>query len=223
VTPAPTSTTTPDNTRYLNSPVLTRQVDADLAAIQGKPCDIIFIGDSITAHWQGPGLEIWNKEYVPRHALDFGVSGDSTQNVLWRLENMPVKSLRPKVAVVMIGTNNIRYQPRNIADGVKAVLDQTQATFPGVKIILVSILPNGRANAKMMAADAIIKDYADNKSIFYLDLVPLMPAIPTTMPNGRTLQHYKGLGKDNLHPDASGYQIWADAMEPLLTKLLAGK
>ena len=220
--PEPTSPTTPDNTRYVNKPVLTKRVDADLAAIQGKPCDIIFIGDSITAGWQGAGKATWTKEYVPRHALDFGIGGDKTQNVLWRLENMPVKDLKPKVAVVLIGTNNGMNTPQEIADGVKAVLDKTQATFSGVKIILLSIMPNRRANDKMMAVNAIIKGYADDKSIFYLDLVPVMPPVTTTLPDGKTDTNWKGLGKDHLHPDASGYVIWSDAMEPLLSKLLAG-
>ena len=222
--PEPISSTTPDNTRYLNSPqLLVGRIKSDVANIHGKPCDIIFVGDSITYNWQGSGEAIWQKEYVPRHALDFGIGGDKTQNVLWRLDNMPVKDLRPKVAVVMIGTNNLKNQPQEIADGIKAVLDKTQATFPGVKIILVSILPNRRANDKMMAVDAIIKNDADNQSIFCLDLVPLMPPVTTTTPDGKTDTNYKGLGKDHLHPDASGYQIWADAMEPLLAKLLPGQ
>jgi lysophospholipase L1-like esterase len=219
--PEPLSATTPDNTRYLNKPGLTGGVTADLAKIQGKPCDIIFIGDSITAGWKGAGKAIWEKDYVPRHALDFGIGGDKTQNVLWRLDNMPVKDLKPKVAVILIGTNNFG-TPEEIAAGVKAVVEKTQATFSGVKIILLTIMPNRRAEDKMMAANVIIKSYADDKSVFLLDLTPLMTPITTTGANGKPDTNYKGLSKDHLHPDASGYQIWADAMEPLLTKLLAG-
>ena len=221
--PEPTSTTTPDNTRYLNRPELLRGCVAQATAIKGKPCDLIFIGDSITAGWQGAGKAVWTQFYVPRHVLNFGIGGDKTQNVLWRLENIDVKDLRPKVAVILIGTNNRMNKPQEIADGVKAVLDKTQATFPGVKIILVSIMSNKRANDTMMATDAIIKNYADNSTIYYLDLVPLMPPVTTTGADGKTDTNWKGLGKDHLHPDASGYQIWADAMEPLLSKLLAEK
>ena len=74
----------------------------------------------------------------------------------------------------------------------------------------------------MMQVDSIIKSYADNSTVYYLDLVPLMPPVTTTTPGGKTDTNWKGLGKDHLHPNAIGYQIWADAMEPLLTKLLAG-
>ena len=219
--PEPLSTTTPDNTRYLNNPKLLAGCEAQLSAINGKPCDIIFIGDSITSRWLGAGKAIWDKMYATRHALDFGISGDKTQNVLWRLNNMDIQNLKPRVAVILIGTNNTANNPHEIADGVKAVVANTQADFPGVKIILVSIMPNERANDKMMQVNSIIKSYADNSTIYWLDLVPLMPPVTTTAPDGTTDTNWKGLGTDHLHPDATGYQIWADAMEPLLNKLLA--
>ena len=222
-TAEPMSTTTPDNTRYVNNPDLLKGCAAQVAAIKGKPCDIIFIGDSITEGWLGAGKDVWAKSYGTRHALDFGIGGDKTQNVLWRLENMDVKDLKPKVAVILIGTNNTGNTPQEIADGVKAVITKTQTTFAAVKIILVSIMPNARANQKMMDADAIIKGYADVSTVTYLDLVPLMTPVTTTSPDGKTDTNYKGLSKDHLHPDAPGYQLWADAMEPLLTKLLGGK
>jgi len=200
-----------------------------------KPCDVIFIGDSITQFWLDPkrgGLPIWNEKYAPRHSLDFAIAGDSIQNVLWRLNNMGVDSLKPKVAVIMIGTNNRKNSPKEIADGVKAVIAKTQGIFPGVKIILVSILPSNRLSAgkdalalndRMMATDAIIKDFADSNSIYWLDLVPMMPPIKITTPDGSEDINFTGLGADKIHPDGTGYKIWADSMEPILQKLLSGK
>jgi lysophospholipase L1-like esterase len=220
--PEPTSTTKADNTRYLNNPDLLTPCAAQVGSFNDKPCDIIFIGDSITANWLGVGGVLWQKYYAPRHALDFGIGGDKTQNVLWRLNNMDIQNLKPKVAVVMIGTNNVDNTPHEIADGIKAVLANTEAAFPGVKIILVSILPNARANDKMMQVNSLVKGNADNESIYFLDLVPLMPPVTTPGPGGTVDTNWTGLGKDHLHPDASGYQIWADAMEPILAKLLAG-
>jgi lysophospholipase L1-like esterase len=218
----PPSTTTPDNARYLAAPKLMAGCQARLDAFNDKPCNIIFIGDSITEGWVSAGKAIWDKMYAPRHALDFGISGDQTQNVLWRLSNMEVSSLKPKVAVILIGTNNTANSPHEIADGVHAVIANTQAAFPGVKVILVSIMPNERAHDKMAAANSIIKNFADDSTVYYLDLVPLMPEVQTTAADGTSDTNWKGLSKDHLHPDASGYQIWADAMEPLLSKLLAG-
>jgi lysophospholipase L1-like esterase len=218
---SPISTTTPDNTRYQANQKLLADCEALLAAFNDKPCDIIFIGDTNTAGWLGPGKAVWDKTYATRHALDFGVPGDTTQNVLWRLNNMEIQDLKPKVAVVQIGASNSADNPHDIADGVKAVLANTQAAFPGVKIILVSVVSTEQDHDKKMAVDSLIKSCADDSSIYYLDLVPLMPPVSTTNPDGSADETWKGLGADH-HLDATGYQIWADAMEPLLTKLLAG-
>ena len=215
------STTTPDNARYEQNPELLNRCQVRLALFNDKPCDIIFIGDSITENWLSVGKDLWMKSYVPRHALNFGLSGDKTQNVLWRLNNMEVQGLKPKVAVVMIGTNNTNNTPHEIADGVKAVLANTQEAFPGVKIILVSITPNERAEDTMTQANSLIRHLADDSTVFYLDLVALMPATTTTGQDRMTNTNWKGIGPDRLHLDADGYQIWTDAMEPLLTKLLA--
>ncbi len=74
-----------------------------------------------------------------------------------------------------------------------------------------------------MAANALIKNFADGKSVYWLDLVPLMPPVTTTKPDGTNDVNWKGLGSDRLHPDLSGYQLWADAMEPVISQLLARK
>jgi lysophospholipase L1-like esterase len=203
--------TVPDLTRYLNNPDLLKFCTAQVAQFNDSDADIIFIGDSITQGWRGRGEAVWEANFAPRHALDFGIGGDQTQHVLWRLDNYPIQRLHPKVAVVLIGTNNTRNTAPEIADGVKAVLTKTQAIFPGIKIILVSIMPNKRANDLMMSANAILRTFADDKTIYYLDLVPLMTPVG---------DNWQGLGPDHLHPDASGYQLWADALLPLINKLL---
>lgn len=212
------STTTPDGTRYAKDPSLLTAVRARVAAFQGKSCNMIFIGDSITANWLTIGGALWDKDYVPRDALDFGVGGDTMQNALWRLENLNVRSLRPKVAVVLIGTNNTGDTPAAIAAGAEAVAARTRQMFPGVKVILVSILPNTRAEAQMMAADALLAPFASSQpadpqggTVSYLNLVPLMPPSDGG---------YVGIGPDGLHPNAQGYQIWATAMEPQVAPLL---
>lgn len=207
----PPESAVPDIIRYLNNPELLKLCTAQVAQFNKRAADIIFIGDSITQRWLGPGKELWDANFAPRNALDFGIPGDRTQDVLWRLDNYPIGRLRPKVAVVLVGTNNTHNTAPEIAEGVKAVLAQTQLIFPGIKIILVSIMPNLRANSLMMDTNSILRTYADDQNIYYLDLVPLMP------PMGGS---WKGLGPDDLHPDAAGYRLWTDAMLPLLNKLL---
>jgi lysophospholipase L1-like esterase len=207
----PPQPTVPDVTKYLNNPDLLKFCTAQVAGFNGRDADMVFIGDSITQGWRTRGEAAWQANFAPRNALDFGISGDQTQHVLWRMENYPIQRLHPKVAVVLIGTNNLRNTAPEIADGVKAVLTKTQTMFPGIKIILVSIMPNKRANDLMMAANTILRTFADGQTIYYLDLVPLMTPVG---------DNWKGLGADHLHPDADGYQLWTEALLPLVNKLL---
>ena len=123
---------------------------------------------------------------------------------------MPIHDLHPRIAVVLIGVNNAENTSRQIAAGIRAVIDKTQQLFPGIKIILVSILPNRRTYSLMMDTNDLIRSFDDQKTIFFLDLVPLF------LPNG---DNWIGIGNDHLHPNEAGYRIWADAMNPLLEKI----
>jgi beta-glucosidase len=171
-------------------------------------CDLIFIGDSITEGWD---RALWAKYYGARHALNYGVGGDTTQNVLARLQYPGLKTLKPRVAVILIGTNNTRNTPEDIDAGVQAVVDATKADFPGIKVILLDILPTARETDRMAAANQLISNISDEKSVFRLDLSPKMP---------KEGDNWKGLLPDRLHLTKEGYQIWAENMEPLLSKLL---
>jgi len=204
--------TVPRVTRYVNNLDLLSFCTAQLARFKDRDADIIFICDSITQHWiDGTGKNVWDANFALPNTLDFGIAGDATQDVLWRLDNYPIPHLHHKVAVVLVGTNNEHNTAPEISAGFKAVLTTTQRIFPGVKIILVSIMPNRCANDLMMAADSILRTYADKQSIYYLDLVPFMTPLG---------DNWKGLGPDRLHPNAAGYQLRTDAMLPLLNKLL---
>jgi lysophospholipase L1-like esterase len=209
---SPPATTIPSDSNYAGRHANDNHAcEALVAAMKGQRCDLIFIGDSITQGWMQRGKEVWEKHFAHRHALDFGVGADATQHVLWRLEHFDIASFRPQVAVVLIGTNNTRDTPEDIAAGVKAVMTKTQQVFPRVKVVLTSILPNARANEKMMAVNAIIRKFADNQAVYYLDLAAKMT------PQGDS---WKGLGPDRLHLTAEGYEMWAAELDPLLAKLL---
>ena len=142
---------------------------------EGKPCDVIFIGASNVEFWNTEGRAVWDKYYAPRHAFNFGVSGDRTENVLWRFDHINLQALKPKVGVIFIGLNNVDSTPREVALGVRAIMEKTQAIFPGIKIILVSLTPNGRDDATVVQANEIMKTYADDASVFYLDLYSQLP------------------------------------------------
>ncbi len=185
--------------------------------------DLLMIGDSITHGWEGAGKEVWNKYYEKRNAVNLGISGDCTQHVLWRLENGNIDGISPKLAVIMIGTNNAgnEHDPAaEIVAGVKAIVAKLREKLPQMKILVLGIFPRGaddkdpirQVNAK--ANEAIAK-LADGKTIFFLDIGDKF------LGPGRTLP--KDVMPDLLHPNAKGYQIWAEAMEPTVEKMMGDK
>ncbi len=141
---------------------------------------LLFIGDSITDcwRWKAPryGTNIWAKYYAPLHAADFGISGDRTENVIWRIDNGELDGLHPKVIVLMIGTNNSRTNsPEQIAEGIKVILDKIQEKCPDTKILLLGVFPRNRTNdpAQIEAPakiNAIISTYANGTTIRYLNI-----------------------------------------------------
>jgi lysophospholipase L1-like esterase len=177
---------------------------------KGQPSDLIFIGDSITEQWRwGAGAPVWKRHYEHR-AFNFGLSADKVQHTLWRLENIAVQGLAPKFAVVMIGTNNQTDTPEDIGAGVKILIDTVQKRYPGIKDILVSVLPNSRGPERVAPINAQLAPLADKKSIYYLDLGARF------IPVG---DNWKGLSKDKLHLTAEGYEMWAAELNALLATL----
>ena len=113
-------------------------------AKEGK-AKLVFLGDSITAGWAGNGKEVWPKAFDKYHPANFGIGGDRTQHVLWRLQNGELDGITPKVAVLMIGTNNCdkKTDPADVAAGIKGILELIKTKQPQAKILLLSILPCG--------------------------------------------------------------------------------
>src|SRR5216684_6727264 len=110
--------------------------------------EVLFLGDSITDGWRGPaGQESWKKHFEPLHAANFGIGGDRTQHVLWRLQNGELEGIHPKLAVLMIGTNNSNGKDNTaeeIADGITAIVKEIQKRSPSTKVLLLGIFPRGQ-------------------------------------------------------------------------------
>ncbi len=209
-TPAPASTQADDH-NYRSALAYQTEYEDYLQTMRGKRCDIIFIGDSITEQWRwGQGKPVWEKNYAAR-ALDFGQGSDRTQNTIWRLKNLPIDAFSPKVAVLLIGTNNFADTPEDIVAGVKAVIATTEARFHGIQFVLISILPNARATEKMAQANQLLAALNDGTKIHYLDLASKFT---------RKGNNWSGLGNDKLHLTTQGYEMWAAELNPLLAKLL---
>ena len=208
----PPVSTIPSDKNFAHYYVMQATLADHMAANKPEDIDLIFIGDSITQAWRwGNGLPVWKRYYEGR-AIDFGVSADRTEHVLWRLDNLGIRKFHPKVAVILIGTNNWdpTYTPEDIAEGVKAVIAKTRECFPGVKILLMSILPNARATEKMATANPLIRNLADGKEVIYVDLASKFT------PEG---ENWKGLLKDKLHLTTEGYEMWAAEINPLIDQI----
>jgi beta-glucosidase len=189
---------------------------------QTTDTQVLFIGDSITQGWEGDGKDIWTKYYGPRKAVNLGIGGDRTQHVLWRLDNAPLEGLKPKAAVVMIGTNNSNSEDNTaeqIVDGVTAIVSKLRARLPNTKVLLLAIFPRGEnfnaQRGKITQINQVLEKLGDGKSVFFLDIGHRFLSSNGMLP-GEIMPDY-------LHLSPSGYQIWAEAIEPKLTELLGEK
>lgn len=68
--------------------------------------DVVFVGDSIVANMQC--TDLWEKWFAPMHCLNFGIGGDQTQHVLWRLRNGELEFIKPKVSGCSSHIYNLR-------------------------------------------------------------------------------------------------------------------
>ena len=193
----------------------------DFVAIakQGK-AQVVFLGDSITAGWRSQ-KDIWEKAFGDYFPANFGIGGDRTQHVLWRIENGELDGISPKVVVLMIGTNNTGGDSAEaIAKADIKIVQTIRAKLPKTKVLVLGVFPRGdrksgelspTAMPKIKAVNAALAKLDDGSTIRFLDITDKFLSggkIPAdVMP-------------DQLHPNAKGYQIWADAMQPLLQEMM---
>lgn len=222
--PAPNTATQPVP-RPRNEPWLKRHEGFVEIARTAASCDLLFLGDSITDQWRSKGRAIWDREYAPHGAVNFGISGDRTQHLLWRLQNGEIGALRPKVVVMMIGTNNVglesdqkrvRNTAPQIAEGIRANVAYLRRQLPQAKILLLGVFPRGDpdspARADVIEVNRRIARLHDGRRIFFLDIGPAFLSADGTLA--------AGIMPDKLHPTPEGYGRWADALRPTLARLL---
>lgn len=185
-----------------------------------KDVDLLLIGDSITHGFESGGKAMWDKYYAPRKALNLGFSGDRTENVLWRLQHGAVEEISPKLAVIMIGTNNTGHRqdpPKETSAGIQAIVGELKKQLPDTKILLLAIFPRGeKPNDRLRkindGINEIVAGYADGEKVFFLDINDKFLTQDGTLP--------KSIMPDLLHPNDKGYAIWAETIEPTIAKLM---
>jgi lysophospholipase L1-like esterase len=177
---------------------------------------LLFLGDSITQGWNNN--KVWKRYYAPRKAANFGIGGDRTQHVLWRIQNGELDGIHPGAVVLMIGTNNAgSNSPEQIAQGVEAIVKELRSRLPDAKILLLGVFPRGekpdnRLRHRVAQVNEIISGLGDGKVVHYLDIGQAF-----LNPDG-TIS--RSIMPDFLHLTEHGYRLWAEAMEPTLWKLL---
>jgi lysophospholipase L1-like esterase len=196
-----------------------REINADLEKL-GPEIDLAFVGDSITRRWRGDGnKEVWNKYWGSYRAVNMGIGGDRTQNVLWRLKNGQLDGYQARVFVVMIGTNNCwgpNTVPEDVAAGIKAIIDLIQTKHPEARILLLSILPVGqKPNPGRTTRDEINRLISKfhGGSVEYLDI-----SARFMEPDGTISEDVM---PDFLHLSPKGYEIWSEAIQDKVRALLS--
>jgi len=182
--------------------------------------DLLFIGDSITHAWENVGAAVWEAYYQNRRAFNLGSSGDRTEHVLWRIENGAVDSIKPRLVVLLIGTNNTghRMDPADYtAEGIGKIVESLRARLPNASMLVLGIFPrhvspNNEMRIRNKKISQTISKLADSDSVYFLDI-----SNEFVEPDGSLRID---LMPDLLHLNESGYRVWAEAMEPTLRRLL---
>lgn len=175
---------------------------------------LVFDGDSITDAWQSRGKSVWAERYAGLGAFDFGIAGDRTQHLLWRLDNGQVDHLKPTLIALMIGTNNLgSHSDEQIVGGITQILGNYRKRCPDAVILLQAIFPRGRnaddpARARIKAINEVVAKLADGQKIRFIDFGDKF-----LNPDGSMSPE---IMNDFLHPTEQGYKIWADAIQPII-------
>lgn len=193
--------------------------------------DVLFLGDSITDFWRDTnpnrgGKKVWDANFSSWHAANFGISGDRTQHVLWRLEHGELDGIKPRVVVLMIGTNNTGFEPdkvtpRNstpeIVAGVTTVVKTLRTKLPQTKVLLLAIFPRGEKpdnpqRLQVAEVNSALAKLDDGRMVRFLDIGSKFLAADGTLP--------KEIMPDFLHPGEKGYEIWAAAIKGPVAAML---
>ena len=183
--------------------------------------NVVFLGDSITHNWEFPGKEVWAKNFAKGRyaAVNCGISSERTENLIWRIEHGQFANRVPKAFVLMIGTNNLGQKdpaietPADTICGIRRIVQLLQMRYPESKIVLHPIFPRGakpdcEIRQRVEAVNRWIRYLADGEKVLWCDFnAKLME------PDGTLTKEH---ASDLLHPNACGYEVWAEALKPFL-------
>ncbi len=210
------------------APFFQQKHQANLEVAKKGNIDVLFMGDSITDFWRNTegdfaGKPVLDKYFGHLRVANFGIAGDTTQGVLYRLQNGEGQGFNPKAVMLMIGTNNTGggfggagNTAEEIAEGIGAVVLELQKDFPKAKILLLAVFPRNTPNDPVRATiakiNSIISRLHDGDRVHYLDIGAKFLDAEGNIP--------KDVMSDALHPSTKGYEIWAEAVKEPLANLM---
>ena len=205
-----------DNSAIRPVPRAANRHDSFVELAKKGDIDLLLVGDSITDLWRN-STETYATYFGKYKVGNFAISGDTTQGVLWGLQNGEGTGFQPKAVMMMIGTNNSGGNTGpEIAEGVGAIVLELRKDFPNARILLLAIFPRNapNSNARKVNADAsaIYSKLADNQHVFYMDIGQNFLS-----PDGTISTEIMA---DGLHPTAKGYVIWGEAIKDKLAELM---
>lgn len=219
-TPQPNSAIVPSL-----APGFVAKHQANLEVAKQGDANVLFMGDSITDFWRNAegnfaGKPVLDKYFSQWKVANFGIAGDTTQGVLYRLKDGEGAGFSPKAIMLMIGTNNTgRNSAAEIAEGIGAIVLELQRDFPNAKILLLGVFPRGRAADPVRTTIAdinrTIAKLHDGNRVQYLDIGKAFLDADGNIPTD--------VMTDGLHPTTKGYEIWAKAVLEPLTALMAAR
>lgn len=195
-----------------------------LAKAGAGDIDLYFIGDSITRRWGALDypelLAHWQRSFFGWNAADFAWGGDRTENILWRLENGELRGIAPKVIVIQAGTNNVGRRAGGaakvdaIAAGIEAIVESCRDKAPEARLVLTAIFPRSDPDvvAEIDAINGKLEALAARERIPFININDRLAG-----PDGLLLDR---MSSDGLHLSLEAYEVWAEALEPILTGTL---
>ncbi|MEO6078331.1 MAG: GDSL-type esterase/lipase family protein [Steroidobacteraceae bacterium] len=199
--------------------------EENLAVTASADPELLLLGDSLTDFWRdtaGPtaGAAALQRHFGNWRIVNFGISGDATQGLLWRLQNGEGRGFAPRAVMLMIGTNNIGHDTvEEIGAGVAAVVQQVRLSFPQARVLLLGVLPRASARAPVRrtvaALNQRIAKLDDGHWVFYRDIGALFTDADGNIP--------AALMSDGIHPGPQGYEVWAQAVAGPLADLMVGQ
>ncbi|CAG2101734.1 unnamed protein product [Medioppia subpectinata] len=188
----------------------------------GSKIKVLFFGDSKTARFLSEGKAVWDEHYANKGCYNYGVRGDSTRQLLWRMHHKEFEGLAPKITILNVGGNNFksnynRGTDDEIIKAFKAIIKGLREMMPKSELVIVGELPRKSKTDERARYinDALMKEYneSSDKMIHFVDIFPKYRT-------NKDKQNLKLFIDDGFHLNEEGYKVLAHILDPIIKKLL---